>query len=336
MKTIVLERPGHFSAEETCEPAPSDGHAIVRVRRVGICGTDLHAFRGDQPFFDYPRVLGHELGVEIVEIPDSDCGLKPGDRCAVEPYLDCGRCIACRRGKSNCCEHLAVLGVHVDGGMRELIAIPIRKLHRSPSLSLDQLALVETLGIGAHAVGRAQIEPGEWTLIIGAGPIGLSVIQHAVLARARVIVVETNERRLEFCRSHFGVQTAAPSDALADRLVETTSDSLPVAVFDATGDLSSMSRAIQYVAHGGRVVFVGVAQGNISVYDADLHRKEVALLATRNSTGADFRHVIDLMESGQIDPAPWITHRAAAGDMIGEFAGWMRPESGVIKAVVHF
>src|SRR5947199_5981351 len=170
MQTIVLEKPGSLTLADTA--APTDvppGHAMVRVRRVGICGTDLHAYRGRQPFFSYPRILGHELGVEVIALGDGDTfGLKKGDRCTVEPYLNCGTCIACRRGKTNCCATLQVLGVHTDGGLRETIVVPARKLHRSPRLTFEQLALVETLGIGCHAVDRAAPRPDETCLIIGA------------------------------------------------------------------------------------------------------------------------------------------------------------------------
>ena len=178
MQTIVLDQPGQLVLTETPPPAgPGPGEAIVRVHRIGVCGTDLHAFKGEQPFFDYPRILGHELGVEVLALGpggDPTGRIAVGTRCAVEPYLNCGRCVACRRGKPNRCVALRTLGVHTDGGMREAIALPLDKLHPAPTLSYEQLALVEMLGIGAHAVGRAAIEPGEWVLVVGAGPIGLS------------------------------------------------------------------------------------------------------------------------------------------------------------------
>ena len=338
MKTIILQEPGRFQLTDTPAPsAPGPGEALVRVHRVGVCGSDIHAFKGDQPFFSYPRVVGHELGVEVVAVGPNDLGLAAGDRCAVEPYLDCGRCIACRRGKTNCCASLQVLGVHTDGGMRELLSVPVAKLHRSRTLSADQLALVEMLTIGAHAVRRAQLELGENVLVIGAGPIGLATIQFAHLAGARVSVLEISAWRREFCRSHLGLERCL--DGTGDtgkRLEGMLSGDLPTTVFDATGSPRSMMQAVQYVANGGKLVYVSLVQADLTFHDPELHRRELTLLRSRNATGADFAWVMQMLEDGRIDLTPWITHRAPAGRMVGEFAGWLDPERGVIKALVEF
>jgi len=341
MKTLTLQEPGRLSLSETPEPGtPDPGEALLRVRRVGICGTDLHAYRGRQPFFTYPRILGHELGVEVIAVGENEKGIAPGDPCAVEPYLNCGTCIACRRGKTNCCATLRVLGVHNDGGMRDLITVPVEKLHPSKVLTLEQLALVETLGIGAHAVTRAAIESGETALVIGTGPIGLSVIPFLKAACAgRVIVRDLNPDRLRFCQQAFGVaDTLAEPDADATlaTLRERTSGDLPTVVFDATGNPQSMQEAFRYVAPGGRLIFVGLFQGDVTFHDPDFHRKEMTLLATRNSTHADFKRILGLMESGAIDTTPWITHRIPAADLPATFPDLLRPETGVLKAVVEF
>jgi len=323
MLEVVLAEPGRFAARDAAPPEPVAGEALVRVHRIGVCGTDLHAFAGRQPFFSYPRVLGHELGVEIVSLPtDSNtAGLAVGDRCAIEPYVRCGHCRACRLDRYNCCESLACWGVHVDGGMRELVRVPVDLLHKSDTLSLDQLALVETLGIGAHAVARGGVQSGERVLVVGAGPIGLACVQFALLAGAEVHVLETNADRRKFV-AQFGVTVQ-----------ETPDGSLFDVVLDATGNAGSMGASLHHVAHGGRLVYVGLVLGEVSLDDPTLHRREVTLLASRNSCH-DFPRIIRLIEEGRLDTRPWITHRlplAAVPERFAELPG----TPGLVKAMIE-
>lgn len=309
----------------------------MRVRRIGVCGTDLHAYCGRQPFFTYPRILGHELGVEVLAVGSDVTTVRPGDQCAVEPYLNCGGCIACRRGKPNCCRTLRVFGVHIDGGHRERIVVPANKLHASARLTLDQLALVETLGIGAHAVSRAGVEAGETVAVLGAGPIGLAVMQFAREAGARVIAVDVNPSRLDFVQARLGVDAVvnASSDEVGKRLADLTGGDLPTAVFDATGNVHSMNAAFAYNAPGGRLVLVGITRENVSFSDPELHRRELSVLASRNALSGDFPRIISLIEGRRIDTTPWITHRAALEDAPAHFDGWTRPETGAIKAMIE-
>jgi 2-desacetyl-2-hydroxyethyl bacteriochlorophyllide A dehydrogenase len=338
MKTIVLEEPGQLRQVETPEPADvPPGHSLVRVGVIGICGTDWHAYRGKQPFFTYPRVLGHELGVTVESVNDSQSDLKPGDKCVVEPYLNCGTCIACRRGKPNCCANLKVLGVHVDGGMRQWIVVPTGKLHRSRKLSLEQLALVEPLGIGCHAAERAEISRGEWVAVIGAGPIGLSVMPFAKSVGGNIIAMDISEPRLKFCREKMGVAhtiNVAASDPEAE-LKKLTGDDWPTCVIDATGNPQSMARCFDLVAPGGRIVFVGLFQGDLTFNDPNFHRRELTVIATRNSRPADFEKIIAMVERGEIDTGPWITHRVGIDEVPAGFARLMAPESGVLKAMIE-
>jgi threonine dehydrogenase-like Zn-dependent dehydrogenase len=255
----------------------------------------------------------------------------------VEPYLHCGCCSACRRGKTNCCSALQVLGVHIDGGLQELLTVPAAKLHRAERLSVDQLALIEMLTIGAHAVRRARLDPGENVLVIGAGPIGLSAVQFAQLVGARVAVMEISAWRREFCRRHLGVTRILDgSGEPGDELQAIFGGELPTTVFDATGSPRSMMQAVQYVENGGKLVYVSLVQGEISFRDSELHRREITLLRSRNALAADFTWALHMVEDGRIDLAPWITHRAVAERMVEEFPGWLEPERGVVKAVVEF
>ncbi len=335
MIQIALERPGHFVATEGPSPRPAPGEALVRVHRIGVCGTDLHAFAGRQPFFNYPRILGHELGVEVID-PGSDAnGLNPGDRCSVEPYLNCGRCIACRAGRSNCCAELECLGVHVDGGMRPEIVVSARKLHRSSTLTYDQLALVETLGIGAHAVERAGITPNDFVLVIGAGPIGLSVSQFVQVRGATLAVMDVRESRLDFCRRQFeGAHTLVAGPDAVDQIRSIGGGDLPTVVMDATGSAASMAGTFDLPAQGGRIVFVGLIQGDVSFNDPNFHRRELTILASRNALPGNFTEIIALIETGRINVTPWITHRFDLADTPKRFPE-IAADPGVIKTIIE-
>jgi 2-desacetyl-2-hydroxyethyl bacteriochlorophyllide A dehydrogenase len=337
MKQIILQEPGKFMQTNVNFPDKlSDGEALVKIHTIGICGTDLHAYKGDQPFFSYPRVIGHELGVEVMETAGKHTNVFVGDKCSVEPYLNCGYCSACLRGKTNCCLQLKVLGVHTDGGMQEYIKIPVQKLHPSGALSYEQLALVETLGIGAHAVERSSIEPQDSVLIIGAGPIGLSVLQFAQLITPHIMVMDREESRLTFCRTHMKVQQTILAGANSvEVLKDQLNGELPTIVFDATGNAESMMNAFSYVAQEGKLIFVGLFQGNVTFYDPEFHRRELSLLASRNATANNFTQSIRLMEQGCINIEPWITRKVSFMNMMEEFPNWVNPGSGVVKAMLE-
>jgi len=339
MKAICLQKPGQFNQIDLSEPPkPGPGEAMVRVHRVGICGTDISGFLGKMPFYSYPRIPGHELGVEVLEVGSDVTNVRPGDRCAVEPYLNCQQCIACKSGKSNCCKSLQVLGVHTDGGLRPRFMLPARKLHPSKKLALEQLALVETLGIGCHAVNRVGPQAGEHALVIGAGPIGLSAIEFLKIADVKITVLDLNEKRLDFCRSTMGVDHTIKPDGKGSELKELeriTGGGLPTLVVDATGNTQSMNNSFNYVEHTGRLVFVGIVTSDIAFPDPLFHRREMTLFASRNSVPADFKRIIQLIEDGKIDTRPWITHHSSFDSLIADFPSFTKAETGVIKAVVE-
>ena len=340
MKAIVLEEPFQLSLQQVAEPSnPGRDEALVQVKRVGICGTDLHAFGGDQNFFSYPRIMGHELAVEVLEIGDTDGALDyaVGDQCCVIPYLNCGECIACRRGKSNCCTGMQVLGVHIDGGMREQFTLPVDKLLKADGVPVEQLALVEMLCIGAHAAKRARISAGENALVIGAGPIGLATAQFAKIAGADVTVMEMNETRLDFCAEVLGINKLIDArDEPTAQIQQLLGGELPTLVFDCTGNVNSMGAAFDFVAHGGSLVLVGHIKGDLTFSDPLFHSREMTLLASRNATSADFSWVIRCLQKGVINLDPWITHQATPETIVADFPTWLDPATGVIKAMLSF
>ncbi|BAV04513.1 2-desacetyl-2-hydroxyethyl bacteriochlorophyllide A dehydrogenase [Filimonas lacunae] len=337
MKALVCTTPGSFEYKEMDMPVPEPGHVLLRIKRVGICGTDLHAFEGTQPYFEYPRILGHELAADIADV-NGAAGLVAGDKVTLIPYFNCGHCIACRRGKPNCCTSIKVCGVHVDGGMREYLNVPAASLIQGGGLSYDELALVEPLAIGAHGVRRAGVEPGEFVLVIGAGPIGLGIAEFARIAGAHVIVMDINEQRLQFCKDKLGIQHVVQANApdVTAQLQQITHGDMPTVVIDATGSLKAINNAFQYMAHGARYVLVGLQKGEISFSHPEFHKREATLMSSRNATRADFNHVITSMKNGLVNPATYITHRVTFSQTASEFKNWMNPANGVIKAMVEF
>jgi 2-desacetyl-2-hydroxyethyl bacteriochlorophyllide A dehydrogenase len=335
MNTLVCTEPGHFAYETRPAPEPTPGRALLKIKRIGICGTDLHAFEGTQPFFNYPRVLGHELAGELVDTGGA-AGFAVGEAVTFIPYFNCGHCVACRAGKPNCCVQMQVCGVHVDGGMAELLAVPTDSLLHGEGLSYDELALVEPLAIGAHGVRRAGVEPGEFVLVIGAGPIGLGVMEFARIAGGQVIALDINEQRLAFCKDKLGVAhtlNALAPDVL-EQLREITNGDMPTVIIDATGSQKAILNAFGYLAHGGRFVLVGLQKGEISFSHPEFHKREATLMSSRNATRADFEHVIAAMKRQDVDPTTYITHRVLFSEVQAEFASWLDPANGVIKAMV--
>ncbi|GGF61036.1 alcohol dehydrogenase [Paenibacillus albidus] len=339
MKSIVCDEPEHLRFQEIDEPVLTQGTAVVRVRRIGICGTDLHAYKGKQPFFSYPRILGHELAGIIEEMDEKGTGgtgLQVGDQVSIIPYMHCGTCIACRNGKTNCCTGMQVFGVHIDGGMRERICVPLSHLIKTKGLTLDQTVLLEPLSIGMHAIRRSELRAGEVVLVIGAGPIGLGVMAFAKQQGATVIAMDVNEERLQFCKSWAGVDHTVNARLEAyEQILALTGGDLPVIVYDATGNQSSMTDAFRYVGHGGKLVYVGLVRENISFNDPEFHKREMTLLGSRNAVLEDFEKVMAALRSGAVDVKPYITHRVPFEEMIAHFDRWLLPEERVIKAVVE-
>lgn len=314
-------------------PPPSNGQAILRVKKIGICGTDLHAYEGTQPYFNYPKVLGHELALEV----EDAAGYNKGEAVTIIPYFNCGKCIACRNGKLNCCVTINVFGVHIDGGMKEFISVPLDCIVRGEGLGLEELALIEPLAIGAHGVKRAAVTPGEFVLVIGAGPIGLGIMEFARAAGAKVIALDINQQRLNFCADKLGIPFIINGSAenVLERLQKITNGDMPTVIIDATGSLKAINTAFQYLAHGGRFVLVGLQKETFEISHPEFHKREATLMSSRNATRSDFEQVISSIKSGDIQPLNYITHRVKFNEVQAQFKSWLNPANGVIKAVIE-
>jgi len=335
MKSLICKQPYHFEYADINAPELTLGHAIIKIKRIGICGTDLHAFEGTQPYFNYPRILGHEFSGDLIDFDNAD-GFVPGDVVTIIPYFNCGVCIACRNGKPNCCVNIQVCGVHIDGGMREYFSVPSYSLVNSEGLSYDELALIEPLAIGAHGIRRADVKEGEFVLVIGAGPIGLGTMEFAKIADGKVIAMDVNEKRLQFCKEKLNVDHVInANDNANEQLKEITKGDMPTVAIDATGNQKAINNALQYVAHGGRYVLIGLQKNELIFSHPEFHKRETTLMSSRNATREDFEHVMDCMKKKLINPSTYITHRAKFDEVKDEFENWLKPESGVIKAMVQ-
>lgn len=336
MEVLICSKPQHLELRHASKPECASGHAVVRIRRIGICGTDIHAYGGNQPYFEYPRVLGHELAGEIVEVADDHDQHLLGKQVYVIPYLHCGECRACQQHKTNCCQNMQVIGVHQDGGMAEYLAVPTTHLVVSETLSIDQLALVECMAIGAHAVRRSVLQADELAVIVGAGPIGMGVLQVAKSQGARTLMVDTNPSRLAFCRDVLGADAVAnPQEVeVAAQISKLNGGALADVVFDATGSPRAMETGFDLVGHGGCYVLVSIVKADITFSDPDFHKKELTLIGSRNATREDFDSVVSLMDSGDINAEAMITHRAYLADVPAQMPQWCDPANQVIKAMI--
>lgn len=336
MKAVVCRSPGDLVVEDRPAPgAPPSGWALVAVSHVGICGTDFHIFEGKHPFLAYPRIMGHEVSGTVIATGDG-VELAVGEPVIINPYLACGKCIACRQGKPNCCVSIEVLGVHRDGAMGEQILVPAQNLYPANGLSLADAAAVEFLAIGAHAVRRAQAEPGARALVIGAGPIGLGTALFARIAGLDVTLLDMSTERLSFAASELGFSTLDASQATAADLVrEATGGEGFDAVFDATGNTASVQSAFAHVAHGGTLVLVSVVKDDITFSDPEFHKREMTLIGSRNALRADFDHVAASIRNGAVPLAKLVTHRTTLGDTPRDLARWAHEKSGLIKAVIE-
>ncbi len=335
MRAVLCRNPGELEIVERPVPERRPGEALVKIRRIGVCGTDMHIYQGNQPYFTYPRVMGHELSGEILEA-ERGSSLAAGDPVYIVPYLHCGQCIACRAGKTNCCTSLKVLGVHIDGGMCEYLSLPETHLFRAEGITLDEAAMVEFLAIGAHAVARARVSRGQRVLVVGAGPIGVGAAIFAGLGGAEVTVLDGREDRLAFAsRLDTVLHAIRLGENDVERMKANTGDEFYDCVFDCTGSPKAMERGFGFVAHGGTYVLVSIVQGSISFNDPEFHKRETTLLSSRNATLADFATVMTAMREGRVPTRAIKTHSAPLWEVAARMPEWIKPEAGTVKAVLE-
>jgi len=335
MKALIVNQPGDLQYITKNYPETRVDHIIIRIKKIGICGTDYHAFEGNQPYFEYPRILGHEIAAEMLE---DAAGFKQGEAVTIIPYFNCGECIACRSGKPNCCVKIRVCGVHIDGGMIEYLSVPTSSLVHGEGLDYEALALVEPFAIGAHGISRANVQKDEFVLVIGAGPIGLTAMEFARIAGGKVIAMDTIASRLKFCKDVLKVDHTvnALDNNVLSQIKDITNGDMPQVVIDATGNKKAINNAFQYLSHGGRYLLIGLQKEEISFSHPEFHKREATLMSSRNATRKDFEFVIDCMKKGLISPLRYITHRVDFDEAALQFKQLIDDRADVIKAIISF
>ena len=335
MRAIICHEPFRLGLIARDAPVAGPGEVLIQIRRVGLCGTDYHIFSGRHPFLNYPRVMGHELAGEVAAL-GAGTSLRIGQLVTINPYLACGTCIACRKAKPNACVNIKVLGVHVDGGMCDMLVVPESAVIDAEGLTADQAAMVEFLAIGAHAVTRAPATGVDRMLVVGAGPIGIATALFGRLRGFEVLLADRRQARLDYARDRLGLDGVQADDRLEAMLGQHTRGDMFDLVVDATGSLPAMRRSLGLVAHGGALVLVGVAVGDLTFEDPEFHKREAMLIASRNALSSDFARVIAAIKSGDIPTDPLQTQSVHAEELPTSMPNLIANADSVLKAIAHF
>jgi threonine dehydrogenase-like Zn-dependent dehydrogenase len=334
MKAIVLEGAGRAGVKEVGEPLAAEGDVLLRVRMIGLCGSDLNSYRGRNPLVSYPRIPGHEIAATVVD-PGSNSEWIAGTAVTLSPYAACGRCAACQRGRPNACRDNQTLGVQRDGALTELIAVPAAKLYRA-NLSLKELCLVEPLTVGFHAVGRGRVSAEDTVAVFGCGGVGLGVVAGAAFRGARVIGIDVDDDKLEIARKA-GVAEAINSKTsdVHARLMELTNERGPDVVVEAIGLAATYRAAVEEVAYAGRVVYIGWAKEEVAYETRPFVHKELDILGSRNAMPEDFREVIRMLEAKRFPVDAAVTHMVLFEETPKILDAWSREPARFTKIMVE-
>jgi threonine dehydrogenase-like Zn-dependent dehydrogenase len=310
MKTFLIDKPEAFSFGETKMPEVKAGELLLKIERVGLCGSDLTTFRGLNPMVSYPRIPGHEIAATIAEAGAGvPAHLQPGLLVTVVPYTTCGKCPACRAKRPNACQFNQTLGVQRDGALTEFVAVPWQAVLHSPKLKAVDYALVEPLSVGFHAVERGRVTAVDTVVVFGAGMIGLGAIAGAaLLKKARVIAIDLDDQKLALARKAGAAEVInSRTEDLHERLQQLTNGDGPNVIIEAVGAAETFVAAVNEVCFTGRVVYIGYAKKPVAYETKFFVMKELDIRGSRNALPEDFANVIRVLESGIYPVAQTVT-----------------------------
>ncbi|WP_394581323.1 zinc-binding alcohol dehydrogenase family protein [Cytobacillus firmus] len=338
MKAVQIPSAMEMEIIDIETPVISDpDEVLVKVKRVGICGSDMHIYHGTNPLATYPRIVGHEVAGEVVDVGSNVSGIKPGDHVVVEPIRYCGECYACRKGRQNVCQSLSVFGVHEDGGLREFFVLPEKQLHVvESSLEWDEIVLAEPYTIGAQAVWRGAVEPGDTVFIQGSGPIGICILKMAKLQGARVIISDLKQERLAFAKENGADEIInASEESVEVRVLELTDGEGPNVVIDAVCLPSTFELGVNLVSPAGTVVVLGFDERPSSIPQLPITKKEVTIVGSRLQTN-QFEKVVSLLNAEKLQSNSFITHHFPISEVKEAFQYVENNPDQVRKAVIVF
>lgn len=335
MRALVIRRPGAAVIETVPEPKRTDGEVLLRVRMIGLCGSDLNSFRGKNPLVQFPRIPGHEIAATVVEAPDSQDVISIGTNVTLSPYTNCGKCAACLRGRPNACQFNETLGVQRDGALTEYITAPLAKLYRA-NLSIKELCLVEPLTVGFHAVSRGRVACTDVVAIFGCGGVGLGAIAAASFAGAITIAVDLDDQKLAIARSAGAAHTINTSrESLHDRLLQLTHSLGPDVIIEAIGLPQTFRAAVEEVAFTGRVVYIGYAKEPVAYETRLFVQKELDILGSRNALPQDFQRVIQMLEEHRFPVDAAVGSIVSLGEAPAMLQAWSENPSKFTKIMVQ-
>ncbi len=336
MKVLICTEPGKMEYDERPVPEPAAHEVLLKINTIGICGTDLHAYNGHQPFFTYPRILGHEISASVADANGHE-QFVVGEAVTIMPYFYCGNCYSCRQFKTNCCSNLKVAGVHIDGGMQEFYCVPASSVFKDTGLPNERLATVEPFAIGEHALNQAGVFSGSRILILGAGPIGIGIALLALYRKAEVIIADPDAYRLTLCRNIKGLTIIdMQKENPKEKLMELTQGDGAAFVFEASGNIRAIESTSELIAHGGKIILVGLQKQAFSFNHPDFHKKEITLMSSRNAVPADFFNVVSYFREPNTSGFQYITHRIEFDKAASWFMDTNAEKNKIIKAIIRF
>jgi threonine dehydrogenase-like Zn-dependent dehydrogenase len=336
MRALVIDRPGEARVIEMDRPLADPLEATMRIRRIGLCGTDLSTFLGKNPLVTYPRIPGHEVAATLEHVPANDLGLAEGMNVTMSPYTNCGKCSACRQGRFNACRYNQTLGVQRDGALMDSLSMPVAKLYAAP-LPVEELCLVEPLTVGCHAVARGCVTAGDTVAIYGCGGVGLGAVAAAAFRDARVIAIDIDEKKLAIagnCGAHELINSTC--EDVHARLQELTEGHGPDVVIEAIGRPDTYRAAVEEVCFAGRVVYIGYAKDHVSFETRLFVQKELDIRGSRNALPQDFWEVIRMFEQKRFPTSEAISATVTLEEAPAILRAWSENPAAYTKIMITF